>query len=67
MKEDKTEENILNLKAHLSLSSHNFEDSPKFFEKQRTSKIYKKSLDDFEVVRGLGKGAFGKVFMIKER
>lgn len=30
-------------------------------------KITKKTINDFEVVRGLGKGAFGKVYLIKER
>ena len=30
-------------------------------------KINKKTINDFEVVRGLGKGAFGKVYLIKER
>lgn len=30
-------------------------------------KTSRKTINDFEVVRGLGKGAFGKVYLIKER
>jgi len=33
----------------------------------KINKTPKKTISDFEVVRGLGKGAFGRVYMIKER
>lgn len=33
----------------------------------KVSKSTKKTISDFEVVRGLGKGAFGKVYLIRER
>jgi len=33
----------------------------------RMNKNCKKTLNDFEVLRGLGKGGFGKVYLIKER
>ncbi len=33
----------------------------------KISKSTRKTISDFEVVRGLGKGAFGKVYLIRER
>ena len=35
--------------------------------RKKIIKSVKKTINDFEVVRGLGKGAFGLVFLIKER
>ena len=61
-----TEQHLFRYRSQLSLSSQ-FEESPTDFVGKRNSRVSKTSLDDFELVRGLGKGAFGKVFMIKER
>lgn len=33
----------------------------------KVGKSTKKTINDFQVIRGLGKGAFGKVYLIKER
>ena len=33
--------------------------------RMKISKSTKKTISDFEVVRGLGKGAFGKVYLIR--
>jgi hypothetical protein len=33
----------------------------------KVNKTPRKTINDFEVVRGLGKGAFGKVYLIRER
>jgi hypothetical protein len=33
----------------------------------KVNKTPKKTINDFEVVRGLGKGAFGRVYLIRER
>ena len=58
------EANLTELKSQLSLTSHNLDDSIERNFHKKTSRPGK-TLDDFEVVRGLGKGAFGRVFLIK--
>ena len=49
----------------LSLTTHNQDQEAELIAVQKSSKFIKKSLNDFEVVRGLGKGAFGRVYLIK--
>ena len=62
------EANLSDIKSHLSLTTHNMDESGSYiFAKKKTNRGGKKTLNDFEIVRGLGKGAFGRVFMIKER
>lgn len=62
-----------NQEAHLgrlsevSLTSHDSEVLVQSTKKLKVNKTPKKNIGDFEVIRGLGKGAFGKVYLIKER
>lgn len=51
----------------MSLTSHDVESEYNKTPKNVQSKYSKKTIDDFEVVRGLGKGGFGRVYMIREK
>lgn len=59
--------NLSENKRRLSLATQNQEEEADLLSIKKTSKTTKKTIKDFQVVRGLGKGAFGRVYMIKER
>lgn len=73
--DDTEAEKINEIKEFLTLSAQNtvsfyhraqsksLEPSSKMTEKQQRQV---KAITDFKVVRGLGKGAFGQVFMVKD-
>jgi|LakMenEpi03Aug12_release.lakeMendotaPanAssembly.Ray.scaffolds.fasta_scaffold526696_1 hypothetical protein len=73
--DDTEAEKINEIKEFLTLSAQNtvsfyhraqsksLEPSSKMAEKQQRAV---KAITDFKVVRGLGKGAFGQVFMVKD-
>lgn len=70
--DDPQGEKINEIKEFLTLTSQNTES---FFdvsysnikETAQDQKSLQKSIQDFEVVRGLGKGAFGQVFLVKDK
>lgn len=58
MRERKT--NLTDIKSMLSLNGTQDEQS-------KLPNNSKRSINDFEVVRGLGRGAFGKVYLVRVR
>lgn len=69
---DTQSEKINEIKEFLTLTSQN---TLSFFDISQSNlkecsqeqSSNQKSIQDFEVVRGLGKGAFGQVFLVKEK
>lgn len=55
----------MELREHLSLATQNQDEETESTPIKKPHKAGKKTIKDFEVVRGLGKGAFGRVYMIK--
>jgi hypothetical protein len=51
----------------VSITTQNGNDSYLRESVKKNTRGVKKTIKDFEFVRGLGKGAFGKVYLIREK